>query len=98
MRVQRSKRAFFLAGWQRKEKETLPTKTALEYKVKRQATGKFRLKSTQLVCVALNFLKAGLWTVKKAISEIIYSAWRKAFINIDKIYLSRKLINRLLQP
>lgn len=28
MRVQRSKRAFFLAGWQRKEKETLPTKTA----------------------------------------------------------------------
>lgn len=28
MRVQRSKRVFFLAGWQRKEKETLPTKTA----------------------------------------------------------------------
>lgn len=26
MRVQRSKRVFFLAGWQRKEKETLPTK------------------------------------------------------------------------
>lgn len=73
MRVQRSKRAFFLAGWQRKEKETLPTKNSwkksaqsdwLEYKVKRQATGKFRLKSTQLVWVALNFLKAGLWTVK----------------------------------
>ena len=72
--------------------------SASEPGLKRQGTGKFRLKSTQLVWVALNFLKAGLWTVKKAISEIIYSAWRKAFINIDKIYLSRKPIIMLLQP
>lgn len=53
---------------------------------------KVPVKLTQFVWVALNFLKAGLWTVKKAISEIIYNAWRKAFVNIDKIYLSRKLI------
>ena len=98
----------FLSGMVKKgkRKETLATKTTekkkhsnrlIRVQGKASRDWKVPVKVTQLLWVALNFLESGLWTVKKAISEIIYSAWQKAFINIDKIYLSRKLIIVLLQ-